>query len=40
MKRENQETYVSPTVTIIEMQMEQAILSSSDASGEDIFWQD
>lgn len=41
MKKENLETYVSPAVTVIELEIEQAILSSSgDMSGEDVYWQD
>lgn len=40
MKKERLETYVSPAITIIEIETEQAILASSDMSGEDVFWQE
>lgn len=41
MKKENLETYVSPAMTIIEIEIEQAILSSSNNyGGEGVDWQD
>lgn len=40
MKNENLETYVSPAMTIIEIEIEQAILSSSYYGGEGVDWQD